>query len=65
MSEIKACEHEYFHATTHYQGKSNGYSKTKYSRLDIYFCHKCLDQKEVEREETVWNEDQPPIWWQH
>lgn len=62
---LPKCDHEYFHESTHYQRESDGYGKMRYTRLDVYFCHKCLDKKDVVREEVIFSSVEPPIWWQH
>jgi len=59
MSE---CNHEYSHISTHYRRSSHG-GGVKYSRLDIYTCLKCLDQKEILREEPCYCNEAEPIWW--
>ncbi len=50
----KICKHKYIHKETDRRcvsnGRSDSRSKTWY-QTDIYFCEKCLEEKEVEK---VW-----------
>lgn len=51
------CVHSFVHLSTAYWvGNGGGYS-TQYHRLDMFFCSKCLEQKEVKREE--WSRETP------
>lgn len=59
------CIHDYCHESTHYQKREGGYRRYKYTRCDVYFCRKCLEKKELNREEVVYSDDPMPIWWQH
>lgn len=58
------CNHEYCHESTHYSRKESGYRVSRFTRMDVYYCRKCLDKKDVERSERADNED-VPIWWKH
>lgn len=62
--ENEKCDHEYFHESTHYNSQESGYRMRKFMRLDVYYCHKCLDKKDVERSGRA-DSDDAPMWWRH
>lgn len=55
----KKCEHKWIHQSSHYQRESNGYND-HFKKLDIYYCEKCLEQKEVTKEEYA---REAPLWY--
>lgn len=57
----KECNHKWIHLSTHYQQSSAGYN-TEYIRLDVFFCEKCCETKEVEKREYS---RERPLWWAH
>jgi len=58
------CEHKYVHLSTHYNREVSSY-KTRYTRLDVYFCERCLKQEKTITDEYVYTNDPTPLWWQH
>jgi hypothetical protein len=46
----KPCSHEYEHLDTQRQRDSSGYQE-HFTRIDFFYCKKCLDMKDVKRED--------------
>lgn len=60
------CEHKWVYLSTHYSQGRDGYSQCKtYERLDVMFCEKCCNTKEILKEATRYLGDEPPLWWRH
>lgn len=55
------CDHKYIHESIHYESETFSYN-TRYKKLDIYFCEKCLSKKEIIKEEYG---REIPLWWRH
>lgn len=53
------CEHKWVFIDSIY-GSESGTYQIGWKRLDRFFCEKCLQQKEVKKEE--WNRE-TPAWW--
>lgn len=52
------CEHSFVFLRTAKFTDSNGVSyNTKYTRIDYYFCERCLEYKEVRKED--WQREAP------
>lgn len=47
----KVCEHRWVFIESHYKADSSGGYNICYSRLDRFYCEKCLEQKEVTKRE--------------
>jgi len=55
------CVHEWVYQETHYSCDNRGGQST-YGKLDIYYCSKCLEKKEILRKESSRDK---PLWWMH
>lgn len=55
------CGHKWVYQETHYSRGHYGYNDL-FIKVDIYYCEKCLEQKEVRHEEYARD---IPIWWRH
>jgi hypothetical protein len=57
MSEEEKCEHQFeFLRTAKWIDNNGGYNSC-FCRVDTFFCSKCLEQKEVKKED--WKRDTP------
>ncbi len=54
-----SCEHDFRHIDTSYIGKYREFGNTTYTRVDRFYCSKCLENKEVVKEE---NSREMPEW---
>lgn len=54
------CEHKFVHLDTMFNYVYNPGGMTSYSRVDRYFCEKCLKQEEVHKEDYA---SKAPSWW--
>ena len=61
MIDEKACNHKWTHLSTHYSYESHTYV-TEWIRLDVFFCEKCCEKKEVIKRESS---RERPLWWVH
>ena len=59
MEDLKTCEHKYIHLRTADKIEHGNFNDC-YIRTDIFFCEKCLEQKEIVKRE--WNRGYPQ-WW--
>lgn len=57
----KKCDHKWVHLSTHYRKKEDRYA-ARFIRMDIFFCEKCCEKKEVVKEEYAML---APVWWRH
>lgn len=56
------CEHQYrFIKNESYYQEASRYSN-KYISIDYFYCEKCLDQKQVKKQETVGLHEIVPDW---
>ena len=46
-----SCEHDFRHIGTSYICKYREFGNTTYTRVDRFYCSKCLENKEVVKEE--------------
>lgn len=53
------CEHEYLHLDTNFYKESGGYDNT-YTRIDRFYCKKCLHEEEKLKTESS---REKPSWW--
>lgn len=53
------CKHRFVHFSTKNMS-SKGEYQTRYTRIDLFFCIKCLEQREVKKEEAS---REAPSWW--
>jgi len=56
------CDHDYKHIETVKKSELKNYSMT-YTKLDRYYCSKCLDEKEKIRKEERLSHEKLPEWW--
>lgn len=59
MSETPSCEHQWVFIESHYKSESGSY-QIFWKRLDRFYCSKCLEEREVRKQEC--NRDTPD-WW--
>jgi hypothetical protein len=55
------CEHKWIFQESHYSKEWGSY-QNEYKKMDIYYCEKCLERKEILRSEYSRGE---PLWWMH
>lgn len=57
------CEHKWFFQGSDYEERQQGHSTYEVSRIDTYYCEKCLERREVvAKQETVYRGDSYPYW---
>lgn len=61
MSDLQfgTCSHDFELLETQYWSEHLSY-QTRWTRVDLYYCRKCLEQRETRREECSRD---IPIWW--
>ena len=55
-NEEKTCEHKYVHLETKRSTTYSGYN-TKFTRIDFFFCEKCLEKNE--KRQVEYSRDTP------
>ncbi len=64
MSKLKTntedCEHKFVYIDSKKWISRGGYRPFEYTKVNRFFCEKCLQTKEIERKEVSWGE---PDWY--
>jgi len=58
----KSCSHKWVHRETIRKKKPNGRYNFIFTKIDYYFCEKCLDEKEKCKSADCM-EESPPEWY--
>lgn len=53
------CDHSFVHLESRFRAEAGGYS-THYIRTDTFFCQKCLEYRNLTKDE--WSRERPE-WW--
>lgn len=56
----KKCEHKYIHFDTHKRKEDRVFGVPSWTRIDVFFCEKCLDEQKKYKNECSWER---PEWY--
>lgn len=59
----KICEHSYKHLETIKRSKSQGHDDITYTRIDLFYCTKCLAIEERIKHQYQLSYKEAPVWW--
>lgn len=58
------CEHKWIYQGSDYKERRMGHLSYELSRIDTYYCEKCLEIKEINsKKEEIYRGDSYPYWW--
>lgn len=57
------CKHEWVYFKSAMLYNDVGYRQTEYVMIDCFHCKYCLEQKEIEKKETVGQGEPIPSWY--
>ena len=57
-----SCKHKFVHRNNDSYYRAESRYSYKYTSIDYYYCEKCLEEKEVRKEESVQQGHEVPDW---